>query len=278
MLSGASVHSGRSLHLGHSLSPALVATTTFHWGGRAVSCSAQGWDRAVGGSPGHCRSPERVPDPAWEMGEGRGGVLRPGGGGGRAGEPLRVDVRCSGPGVYQPAGERGPACLGTCGFGLAGSCWASRERRELRRALVGQAEWWFGLYPGPWTPNLCLLGRTPGAVWGRLSPRPCATPHRRWSHLAWRLDPSLPRPASCHPAWSARPCSGVSHTAPRGPPANTFSQLLTHSARLSTRVHSLPGTPVFCALAQGCGSPLLGRPRGGAGQAGSTDNYRKSHR
>ena len=199
-----------------------------------------------------------MPDPAWEMGEGRGGVLRPGGGGGRAGEPLRVDVKCFGPGVYQPAGERGPACLGTCGFGLAGSRWASRERRGLRRALVGQAEWWFGLHPGLWAPNLCLLGRTPGAVWGPLSPRPCATPHRRWSHLAGRLDPSLPRPASCHPAWSARPCSGVSHTAPWGPPANTFSRLLTHSARLSTRVHSPPGTPVFCALEQGCGSPLLG--------------------
>lgn len=84
-----------------------------------------------GGSPGPCGSPERVPDPAWEMGEGRGGGRRPGEGGGRAGESLRVDMRCSGPGVYQPAAERGPARLGTSGFGLAGSRWASRERKGL---------------------------------------------------------------------------------------------------------------------------------------------------
>lgn len=106
---------------------------TYRWGGRPVSCGAQGWGGAVGGSPGPCGRPEQVPDPAWEMGEGRGGGRRPGGGGGRAGESLRVDMRCSGPGVYQPAAERGPARLGTSGFGLAGSRWASRERKGLGR-------------------------------------------------------------------------------------------------------------------------------------------------
>lgn len=215
----------------------------------------------MGGSPGRCRSPERVPDPAWEMGEGRGVVLRPGGGGGRAGEPLRVDVRCSGPGVCQPAGDRGPARLGTCGFGLAGLRWASRERRGLRRALVGQAEWRFGLHPGPWTPNLCLLGGTPGAVWGRLSPRPCATPHRRWSHLAGRLGPSLPRPASCHPAWSARPFSGVSHTAPRGPSADTFAPA---SDTLSQAFHQgafAAGHPRFLHPGTGLWEPTPGEAK-----------------
>lgn len=60
------------------------------------------------------------------------------------------------------------------------------------RALMGQAEPQFGFHPWPWTPNLCFLGSTPGTVRGHLSPKPCATPHRRWRHLAGCLGPSLP--------------------------------------------------------------------------------------
>lgn len=129
MLSGASAHSGRSLHLGHSLSPALVATATFHWGGRPDSCGAQGWGGAM-------REPRALWEPTagarpslGDRGRGRGAeTWRRRRQGWRVTEGGREVFWARG---YQPAGERGLAHLGTCGFGLAGSRWASRERRGL---------------------------------------------------------------------------------------------------------------------------------------------------
>lgn len=54
--------------------------------------------------------------------------------------------------------------------GLAGQCWANKA------VLMSQARWWFGLYPGVWTHNVSLPGRTPGDGWFCLPPKPCTAP------------------------------------------------------------------------------------------------------
>lgn len=163
---------------------------------------------------------------------------------------------------YQPAGERGLSCLGTCGFGLAGSRWASRERRGL-----GGPSW------ARRSRSLdFILGRglLTSAFWEVLqglsgaTSLPSLAPHPTAGGGTWQgaLARACPDPASCPHTWSARPFLGVSHSDPRGSSANTFAPA-SDAARLSTRVRSLPGTRVFCTVAQGCGSPLLGRPTGG---------------